>query len=970
MNRWKSVCAVVLTFALIFSLLPVNGLALAKGKSTLVIIHYKEDKTSEKDWNLWLWANGPDYFPNKAHAFNGEDAYGKIAAYEFPVDQPEKIGLIVRDDNWNKDSGSENDRFITKDMIKDGVAEVWIASGSKDVSPVNPTDGADVESIKTNVHYYRYDNDYEKYGVWAWPNAADGQRVEFNQQDEFGAVTTVSLANPTKQRLVGIIPHIEGWSEKDGADRFFYAGAKDIWLIEGDQTIYYGKPEIDRTPKITSFLADDFKKLTLKTNAPVSADDIGQFSFTGLVNPVVTQLDAKTFEVAVSTDIDLAKVVTVTHPVFGEGVLEAGQVLRSDAFDQKYAYDGKLGVTYKKSKTTFRLWAPTAQTVELELYKLPKQAAATTKDITQEIEMKRGDRGVFTVTVKGDLDGTGYTYEVKHAKDTTRAVDPYATAVAVNGDQGVVVDLKETDPKRWTKSKMPLKQATDAIIYETHVRDLSMFDVTGSGYDSGIKQKGKYLGVVERGTRLMKDGQKTKTRTGLDHLKELGITHVQFIPVYDFNTASVDETNPLKSYNWGYDPKNYNTPEGSYATNPYDPKVRITEMKQMIQGLHDNGLRAVMDVVYNHMFDAKASNLDKIVPGYYYRYTAGGDLANGTGVGNDTASERQMMHKLIVDSVGYWAKEYHWDGFRFDLMGIHDVKTMNAVKKTTTKIDPSILVFGEGWSLNTPLPETEKANQTNAKQMPGVAHFNDNLRDALKGSVFEDTDAGFINGKTGLETRIKRGIVGEIAYNQDITGFAAEPNQTITYVEAHDNHTLWDKLNLTNPNDTDATKTKMHRLASSILLTSQGTTFIHAGQDFMRTKGGDHNSYKSPDSVNQLDWKRKMDRQQDVDYMKGLIEVRKANPALHLGSAKDIRRYLTFVDTMEQVVAYQLSEDAPHQKAELFVVHNAKRAAVKLTLPKGKWKLIVDGKTAGTKTLRNVSGSITVDPLSSFVLKK
>ncbi len=970
MKRIRSVCIVALTFALIFSGLSLSGQALEKGKSTLVIIHYKEDPNATKDWNLWLWANGPDYFPNKAHAFNGEDTYGKVATYEFPVDQPEKVGFIVRDDNWNKDGGSENDRFITKDMIKNGVAEIWIESGSKDISTVNPTNGADVEKIDTNIHYYRYDNDYDKYGVWSWPEAQDGKRFEFDQQDEFGAIAKVTLDNPTKARLAGVIPHLEGWSEKDGADRFFYAGAKDIWLIEGDQTVYYSKPEIDRTPKITSFLADDFRTMTLKTNTPMTAEDLKAFTFEGVTNPVVSSIDAKTAKVEVASDIDLAKVVRVTHPVFGEAVLEAGKVLRSKAFDQKYAYGGKLGVDYQKSKTTFKVWAPTAQAVELELYRLPKQQAATTEDITREIKMERTERGVYQVTVKGDLDGVGYTYEVKHAKESTRAVDPYATAVAVNGDQGVVVDLRETDPKRWTNGKMPLRHATDAIIYESHVRDLSMFDVTNSGYDSGIKQKGKYLGVIEPGTRLTKNGKKTKTKTGLDHLKELGITHVQFIPVYDFNTASVDETNPLKSYNWGYDPKNYNAPEGSYATNPYDPKVRITEMKQMIQGLHDNGLRAVMDVVYNHMFDAKASNLDKIVPGYYYRYTEGGDLANGTGVGNDTASERQMMHKLIVDSVSYWAKEYHWDGFRFDLMGIHDVKTMNAVKQATKRIDPSILVFGEGWSLGTPLPETDKANQTNTKQMPGIGHFNDNLRDALKGSVFIDSDAGFINGTTGLETRIKRGIVGEIAYDKEIQGFTQEPDQAITYVEAHDNHTLWDKLNLTNPQDNDATKTKMHRLASSILLTSQGTTFIHAGQDFMRTKGGDHNSYKSPDSVNQLDWKRKMDRQQDVDYMTGLIALRKKNPALHLATAKDIRRYLTFEAAPAQVIAYRLDDDAPQQKNDLYVIHNANRTVVDMKLPKGKWKLLVDGKQAGTKTIRTVSGTVRVEGLSSFVLAK
>uniref|UniRef100_UPI002FCDCF05 type I pullulanase n=1 Tax=Exiguobacterium flavidum TaxID=2184695 RepID=UPI002FCDCF05 len=964
MDILRRACAVVLTFALILTLFPNMGLA--ADDKTLVIIHYKEDAANPHDWNLWLWTNGPDHFPNKAHPFNAEDEYGKIAIYELPVDQPEKIGFIVRDDNWSKDAGSENDRFITQDMIKDGVAEVWIESGKTGINTSNPTQGTDVEHVKTNVHYYRYNGDYAQFGAWSWPKNGDGRRFEFNQTDAFGAVATVELDNATKQRLAGIIPHKEGWSEKDGEDRFFYAGAKDIWLIQGDSTIYYSEPEIDRTPRISSFVADSFREMTLKTNTPLTEAQLKEFSFTNLEMPGLTLIDSKTVQVKVERDIDLAKTITATHPAFEGATLEAGKVLRSEEFDAKYAYDGKLGTSYKKSKTSFRLWAPTAQTVELELYRLQKKSPTTAKDIYSEIEMKREAKGTWVATVKGDLDEIGYTFEVKHAKDTVRAVDPYATAVSVNGDQGVIVDMKETNPKRWSSDKPKLRRATDAIIYETHVRDLSMYDVTDSGYDSGIKNKGKYLGVIEQDTRLTKGGKKLATKTGLDHLKELGITHVQFIPVYDFNTASVDETNPLKTYNWGYDPKNYNAPEGSYSTNPYAPKVRIMEMKQMIQGLHDNGLRAVMDVVYNHMFDAKASNLDKIVPGYYYRYTESGDLANGTGVGNDTASERKMMQKLIVDSVAYWASEYHWDGFRFDLMGIHDVETMNKVRKTVDSINPTILVFGEGWDLGTPLAAEQKANQNNAAKMPHIGHFNDNLRDALKGSVFLDTDAGFVNGKDGMEARIKRGIVGEIQYDENIKGFTTEPDQAITYVEAHDNHTLWDKLNLTNPAESDATRTKMHRLASSIVLTSQGTTFIHAGQDFMRTKNGDHNSYKSPDSVNQLDWKRKMDRQADVDYMKGLIAIRKDNPGLRLATAKEIKAALSFMEAPAKVVAYKVEQE----KGDLYVIHNANKGSVSIKLPEGTWSLVADGTRSGTKTLKHVSGIVEVSGLSSFVLKK
>ncbi|MFN4213605.1 type I pullulanase [Exiguobacterium sp.] len=969
-KQWKPVWAVVLTFALILSMFPMSASALDKGKSTLVVVHYQEAPGNQTDWNLWLWANNPDYFPNKGFAFNGEDDFGKVAAYEFPVDSPERLGLIVRTDNWDKDKGSENDRFITSDMIKDGVAEVWIKSGDSKIYTSNPDGETEATDVDMKVHYFRYDNTYTDWGLWTWPDGGDGQSIAFDETDAYGGVANVKFANPDAKKLIGLITKKGEWAEKDGEDRFALSTAKEIWLVEGDSTIYYSEPEIDRSPKIVAFEATTFRTAKLTLNRAIDASFASELTIDGAAVKSVEVTGDKSVTIHFNEDIDLTKVITATHPTFGERVLQAGDVLRSPEFDAKYAYDGKLGITYQKSKTNFVLWAPTAQDVKLELWNMPKDRPTNDGDINKTIQMKRGDRGTWVAEVRGDLDGIGYTYNVTHASGSIRAVDPYATAVGVNGDQGVIVDLKETNPKRWNSMKPKLQNSTDAIIYETHVRDFSIFDVTSNTYDSGILYKGKYLGVVQPGTRLIENGQKTNTKTGLDHVKDLGVTHVQFIPVYDYNTASVDETNPDAKYNWGYDPKNYNAPEGSYSTDPYDAKVRITQLKEMIQGLHDHNLRAVMDVVYNHMFDAQASNLHKIVPGYYYRYTAGGDFANGTGVGNDTASERKMMQKLIVDSTVYWATEYNWDGFRFDLMGIHDVDTMNKVRQALDKVDKSILVFGEGWDLGTPLDPALKANQKNAYKMPGVAHFNDNIRDGLKGSVFIDTDNGFINGKDGLENRIKTGIVGEIDYNAEIKGFAKDPTQAITYVEAHDNHTLWDKLELTNPETAEADRTKMHRLASSILLTSQGTTFIHAGQEFMRTKEGDHNSYKSPDRINQMDWKRAADRQADVQYMKGLIEMRKANPGLRMTDAKDVKKNVKFYRSEPNVITYLIDDKAPGQKKDLFITHNANAETVKVKLPTGQWNVIVDGNQAGTKTLKRVSGYVEVPSYATVVVKQ
>ncbi|MEC0026326.1 type I pullulanase, partial [Bacillus cereus] len=610
--------------------------------------------------------------------------------------------------------------------------------------------------------------------------------------------------------------------EKDGGDRWIENikdGRAEVWILSGDEKVYNSKPSSDLS--IQKATIDSFNEITVTTNVPFHIKE-KKIEIEGIKIKNITPYDTNsgdiTNQVKIITEqkIDLKQTYKVKIENLADTNTEIGKVIRSEEFDNLLYYGGNdLGNTYTPQHTKFRLWAPTASEAKLVTYK------NWNDKIGAEINMQQGEKGTWTAELKGNQKGLFYTYKVKIGDKWAEAVDPYVRAASVNGDKGAVVNLEETNPKKWKANKKPkFKNPEDAIIYELHVRDLSIQP------ESGIKQKGKYLGVTEKGTK-----GPGGVKTGLDHIKDLGVTHVQFLPIFDYASVN-EETLNEPQYNWGYDPKNFNVPEGSYSTNPYEPTVRITELKQMVQTLHDNNLRVVMDVVYNHMYNAAESNFHKLVPGYYYRYNEDGTFANGTGVGNDTASERKMMRKFMIDSVTYWAKEYNLDGFRFDLMGIHDYETMNEIRKAVNQIDPSIILHGEGWDLNTPLAAELKANQKNAEKMKGIAHFNDNIRDGLKGSVFEEKENGFVNGKQNMEDRIKKGITAGIDYDTNSSTYQ-DPEQVLTYVEAHDNHTLWDKLELTNPGDSEEMRKQMHKLSSSILLTSQGIPFLHAGQEFM-----------------------------------------------------------------------------------------------------------------------------------------
>lgn len=806
------------------------------------------------------------------------------------------------------------------------------------------------------IHYKEQSGNTKDWNLWLWGENANGKSYEFTGEDEFGKYAKINIDDDYNR--VGFIIRTNEW-EKDGGDRWIENikdGRAEVWILSGDDKVYTSKPSSDLS--IQKATIDSFNEITVTTNVPFNSKE-QKIEIEGIkikeINPFDKNGGDITNKVKIITEqkIDLKQTYKVKIENVADTYTEIGKVIRSAEFDHSFYYGGNdLGNIYTPQHTKFRVWAPTASEAKLVTYKKWNDKIGT------EINMQQSEKGTWKAELTGNQKGLFYTYKVKIGDRWTEAVDPYVRAASVNGDKGAVVDLEETTPEKWKTNKKPkFKNPEDAIIYELHVRDLSIQP------ESGIKHKGKYLGVTEKGTRGPKD-----VKTGLDHMKDLGVTHVQLLPIFDY--ASVNEENLNEpQYNWGYDPKNFNVPEGSYSTNPYEPTVRITELKQMIQTLHDNNLRVVMDVVYNHMYNAAESNFHKLVPGYYYRYNEDGTFANGTGVGNDTASERKMMRKFMVDSVTYWAKEYNLDGFRFDLMGIHDYETMNEIRKAVNQIDPSIILHGEGWDLNTPLAAELKANQKNAVKMKGIAHFNDNIRDGLKGSVFEEKENGFVNGKENMEDRIKKGITAGIDYDINSSTYK-DPEQVLTYVEAHDNHTLWDKLELTNSSDSEEVRKQMHKLSSSILLTSQGIPFLHAGQEFMRTKYGDHNSYKSPDSINQMDWLRRAAFNNEVEYMKGLIDLRKKYSAFRMTSAEQIKKHIAFMDTPKNVVAYSIKGNG--NKNEYFMVtHNANREAVDITLPsKGPWKVLVDGKQAGSKTLYVVhDNKIKVPALSSLVLK-
>lgn len=631
-----------------------------------------------------------------------------------------------------------------------------------------------------------------------------------------------------------------------------------------------------------------------------------------------------------------------------------------------------LELSVDTSGTHFKLWSPHAEAAEVLLY----NNGHTGKPFAS-LEMKRdATTGTWSASSPEQLYGKFYTFRVKsNGKWLDETPGVWAKAAGVNGRRAAIIDFNATNPEGWSKDKGPeVKSFNDVILYEMHHRDMSMHP------SSGIANKGKFLALTEPGT-LSPEG----LSTGIDHLKELGITHVHILPSYDYN--SVDEANLQdNTYNWGYDPYNYNTPEGSYSTNPSDPAARVREMKQMVKALHDAGIGVVMDVVYNHTADNDASNFELTAPEYYHRHWNDGRYSDASGCGNETASDLRQMQDYIVNSVKYWADEYHIDGFRFDLMAIHDIETMNRVARELKEVNPSIFVYGEGWTAgDSPLQPERRALKENVSKMEGIAVFSDDIRDAVKGHYTDASDRGFATGKPGLEETVKIGIVAATPHpqvdfkngNNSKFAYAASPEMIVNYVSCHDDLCLTDKLRKSMAGEPEENMLAAAKLAQTIVFTSQGTPFMFAGEEIFRDKKGIHNSYKSPDSINAIDWSNKARYKDLFDYYKGLAELRKAHPAFRMNNASDIAKHLKFdkIDSKStpNLISYSLKDHANGDEwEEIKVIFNGAAKAQEVNIPKGKWRIVAkEGLISPTGELgTSAGGKASVAPYSALILAK
>ena len=611
-------------------------------------------------------------------------------------------------------------------------------------------------------------------------------------------------------------------------------------------------------------------------------------------------------------------------------------------------------INYSPARTVFKLFAPgKAKNVVLNVY-AKGDVAVDPKPVVKKRMRRLGDN-LWTVELKGDQKGKFYTFNI--GKGETPGV--FAKAVGVNGKRGAIIDMGTTDPKGWTDDRvLATKNLADIVIYEMHHRDFSIEPT------SGFRNKGKFLALTEQ--------------KAIDYLKRLGINAVHILPSFDY--ASVDEAKLDKpQYNWGYDPLNYNVPEGSYSSNPYDPATRVREFKEMVQALHKAGIRVILDVVYNHTLDLDNSNFQRTFPDYFYRFCQDGKPSNGSGCGNETASEKPMMRQFMLQSVKYWVSEYHVDGFRFDLMGVHDIETMNDIRKELAAINPNVFVYGEGWSAGQcAYPASELAVKACMMRMPGVAAFCDDMRDALRGPFSDDKKGAFLAGIAGSEESLKAGIAGMIAHpqvdyskvNYSKEPWAVQPTQCINYVSCHDDLCLVDRLKASVPGITTDELVRLDELAQTAVFTSQGVPFMLSGEEMLRDKKGVHNSYNSPDSINELRWENLKRYPQVFSYYEGLISLRRNHPAFRLGNADLVRQHLEFLPSDDCFVAFRLTGNAGGDTwRNIIVALNANKQQRSITIPDGQYTVVCRDGIINESGLDTIKGSqITVPAQSAIII--
>lgn len=823
--------------------------------------------------------------------------------------------------------------------------------------------------ITVNIHYLREDGVYDDWDVWSWTDSGavpEGEKTDegafvFDKTnpDENGIVCHLTLTEAASR--LGFIVRKPGWLVKDYEDDLFIdlsdvlSGTVEVYYKSGNPDFVTNKDNAVTGLTLKSAKAVDHTTVEIEFTK-IPEEEITKDNFTivsaGGQNIEISDIEMSDAKgtIQLATELDYFSEYTMTFTGNdGTSTLSVSMpdYFSSEEFESQYTYNGDdLGATYSSDSTAFRVWAPTAQKMELNIYDEGNGGTAS-----NVVEMTSDVNGTWVATVEGDLNKKYYTYTAYFEGKTNKdIVDPYAKSVGVNGLRGQILDMTSTNPENWdSDNRHTYENMTDMEIYEVHIRDFSIAE------NSGIQNKGKYLAFTERGTTTP-DGVKT----GVDHLTDLGVTSVHILPSYDF--GSVDETKD--GYNWGYDPVNYNAPEGSYSTDPYHGEVRVNEYKQMVQGLHDADIGVIMDVVYNHTQTTDYC-FNQLVPGYFYRPDS-----NGSGCGNDVASERSMVSKFIIDSVKYWASEYHLDGFRFDLMGLIDVDTMNGVRAALDEIDPTIAIYGEGWTLATSITkDIPLATQTNAKLTPGIAYFSDNIRDDIKGNVFDAEQKGYVNGDISFRNSILESIKSAMSW-------APSPSQVINYADCHDNYTLWDEIRTSSPEDTLEDQIRQNNLGAAIVHTAMGTPFMMSGEEFLRTKTKDdgtfdHNSYSSGDAVNELDYSLVAQNQEVYDYYKGLISFRKAHPALRLSTADEVSSNLQVLeDTEEGVIAFTLSGNVEGETADqILVVYNPLRTATNVQLPDGDWNVYVNDTTAGaSEIIETVSGEVSVPQISAMIL--
>lgn len=983
---------------------------------TKIVIHYKQKSNDNRNMGVYIWglkdADGKE-IKGAWHAFNGQDAFGKTYTVEADgIYESGKVGFIIVEDisnGWSDDKKDGGDRKIWQ--IEDGVGEAWVYGGDSNTFAEPPSEVANklnnIKTLNVTVHYRRTNKDYAGWNLWTWYGSEKGVKQDFTAHDDFGKIAEYTFHNDSGVKdpkfIVRYSMQGNDWVYKDPGegDRPIPAkaitlsqdgntGNAEIWLMQGDSRVYLS-PNVINT-KANAFNADitSFKEFTVNVSGDPSEVKQDSVTVTDVTDSKKNQ--HKTIDISqvavvdnrivitAKNELDLKKMYEINIKGVGgmpktvsASTVKGSKIVRTDEFDQKYAYIGDdLGAVVNGNSTTFKLWAPTATKVELVTYKSTDEKAQ--EDKTQDLTLgtEAGKLGVWSITTSDAKVGTAYTYKVHFAEGTVNnSPDPYAKAAVRNGMRSVVFgkDTGKPVPRMASFGKRP----TDATIAEMNIRDFSIHE--SSGVD--VAKRGKYLGVIESGTK--KDGK----TTGFDYLKSLGITHVQIMPMYDFGSVNEDlkvgyvekndKNNPHQ--NWGYDPINYNVPEGSYASDSANPATRITELKQMVEGLHKAGLRVIMDVVYNHVYDAQKNAFGQTVPGYYFRYNDDGSLSNKSGCGNDTASERKMMSKYIVDSVKYWAKEYGIDGFRFDLMGLIDLETMSQVRKAVYDIDPNSIILGEGWDMSQ-LPYGNRTIQPNAYKLAennGIAFFNDSFRDAVKGQGDKGV-AGFVSGNRGSDNLVMQNLYGCQPGNSSCTGRRyANAGQTVQYVEAHDNLNLYDKLKKSLPNETEENLKKRVMLANSLVMFAHGMPFFELGQEFLRSKNGNANSYNAGDGDNSVKWDLVNKNSDAVEYFKELIKLRNEIPALRDSEYSDVNKNMHWIKSSDGINAFSVDSN---NKTYVFIF-NANSSESTVNIGKGKYRVrIADGKANSDEVSKcpeitvDDNGNYKVSALSTAVLVK